>query len=119
MKILVKSDTYNICKRIKQFDANYYIVYDNELNKFMVYSTNTYGVKTNIQGKMLGYVCTLPFNELDTRTFKYLCDTRSENIEKLIEQIDKENQQLEYQNRQELKNQSLNLAETKLRQLTR
>ena len=40
MKILVKSDTYNICNRIKKFDASYVVVYNNVANKFEIYSTN-------------------------------------------------------------------------------
>lgn len=119
MKTLVKSDTYNICKRIKNFDASYCLVWDNVLNMFQVYSTRLAGAVQYIQGKALSYVCGLPYNQLDVRAIKYLYSTTIENIDSIINQIDNQNKQLEQINNTKLTNQSLSIAENKLRQLTK
>ena len=119
MKTLVKSDVYNICKRIKNFDANYCLVWDSQLKIFQVYSTMPFSEVQYIQGAPLCYVCSLPYAELDWRTIRYLYDTRIDNIDDIINQIDNSNMQLEYNNNTKLKNQSLTIAENKLRQLTK
>lgn len=118
MKILVKNDVYNICNRIKKFDCSYKIVYNNVSNRYEIYSTKLTQAVELISGIPLSYVCTLPYNELDARVIKYLYDTSVENMESIIKKIDNDNQKLEYQNRLKLKEQSLQIAETKLRQLT-
>ena len=67
----------------------------------------------------LSYVCSLPYNQLDERTIKYLYSTKIENIDDIIKRIDEDNQKLEQANQLKLKHQSLQIAENKLRQLTR
>ena len=84
MKILIDKDIYNICSRIKKFDKNYILIYDTDISKYKVYSSQINGVSETICNKKLSYVCTLPFDELDMRTIKYLYDTRIENIEMII-----------------------------------
>ncbi len=118
MKILVKSDVFNICNRIKKFDASYYIVFDNALNKYQIYSSKLTQVVELISGRVLSYVSTIPYAELDVRTLQYLYDTSIENLDKLIDRLDADNQMLEQTNQLKLKQQSLMIAENKLRQLT-
>ena len=119
MKVLVRSDVFNICSRVKKFDNSYRIVYDNIADTYQIYSTNLNGVIELIGWTPLSYVCSLPYNQLDERTINYLYSTRVENIEDIIKQIDGDNQRLEYHNQLKLKNQSISLAENKLRQLTK
>ena len=38
MKILIKSDVFNICNRVKSFDSSYRVVYDLSTNKYQIYS---------------------------------------------------------------------------------
>ncbi|MBQ7798647.1 MAG: hypothetical protein IJ371_05955 [Clostridia bacterium] len=118
MKVLVKSDVFNICNRIKKFDTSYYIAFNNISNKYEVYSTRLTQSVEVISGVVLSYVCTLPYTELDARTIKYLYDTSIDNLDDIISHIDKSNQELEYKNHLRLKQQSLQIAENKLRQLT-
>ncbi|MBQ8522777.1 MAG: hypothetical protein IJ458_03855 [Clostridia bacterium] len=118
MKILVKSDVFDICNRIKKFDSNYCIVFNNVSNKYEVYSAKLTDSVDLISGRVLSYICTLPYDCLDARSIKYLYDTSVENIDDIITQIDKQNKELERQNELKLKQQSLIIAEHKLRQLT-
>ena len=118
MKILVKSDVYNICNRVKQFDPSYRVVYNDVPNKYEIYSTRLQLDVDVISGVPLSYVCAVPYNELDERTINHLYNTRVENIHRIVEAIDEQNQKLENENLQKLKNQSLLIAEQRLRQLT-
>ena len=119
MKILIESDVYNICNRIKKFDLSYRLVFDTTADKYEVYSTKIINNNWDkINGVLLSYVCGLPYKELDVRTIKYLYDTSVENLENIIKQIDSQNQYLENQSQLNIKNNSLKIVENKLRQLT-
>lgn len=118
MKVLVKSDVYDICNRIKKFDSSYYIVFNDATNKYEIYSSNLTKDVELISGRVLSYVCVLPFHQLDARVIQYLYDTSIENWESLIAEMDKSNKQLERNNELKLKQESLLIAENKLRQLT-
>lgn len=119
MKYLITSDTYNINSRIKCIDKHYYIVYDMPANKYMVYCDDQGIMGENIGGKKLYYVMTIPYNELDFRTIEYLYSTRVDNLKNIIDKIDKDNQELEYNNCLKIKSQALEVAQNKLRQLTK
>ena len=118
MKILVKSDVYNICNRIKKFDCSYKVVFNTFNNQYEIYSTKLGQSIEVISGVVLSYVCTLPYKQLDYRTIKYLHDTSVENIQNLIDKIDKSNHQLERENQTKIINQSVEFVENRLRQLT-
>ena len=118
MKILVKSDVYNICNRIKKFDSSYKVVYNTTSKKYEIYSTRLTQSIELISGVVLSYVCGLPFDELDERVITYLYQTSVENIESIIDMIDKQNDKVEYDNQLKLKTQALEIAENRLRQLT-
>jgi hypothetical protein len=118
MKILVKSDVYNICNRIKKFDSTYRIVFNTFGDKYEIYSTRLDQSVELIGGVVLSYVCLLPYNELDERSIRYLYATSVENIDNIIDMIDKENKKIEHQNELNIKNESLLMMENKLRKLT-
>ena len=83
MKIKISTDVYNISKRIKDIDKNYYIVFNTSTNKFEVHNSQQLG----------GSFClNLPYNFLDERTLNYVNETRAENIERILNQIDIENE---------------------------
>ena len=118
MKILVKSDNFDICNRVKKFDCTYRVVYNNNNDKYEIYSTRL-GISVEIvSGVPLSYVCTIPYNQLDARTINYLYDTSIDNIESIIDKIEADNNKLEREYQTKLKNQSLLIAENRLRQLT-
>ena len=118
MKVLIKSDLFDINNRIKKFDASYRVVYDNSLGCYQIYSTNLYGHIELVGWTPLSYVCTLPYRELDVRAIQYLYDTSVEKIEDILSMIDQNNKNVEENSNAEIKNQSLTLAENKLRQLS-
>ena len=118
MKILVKSDVYDICNRIKKFDATYRLVFNTLSNAYEVYSTALSQSVEIISGVILSYVCTLPYNQLDERAIRYLYDTSVDNLEDIIKQIDKHNQVLEQQNDLQVVTNTALTFENRLRQLT-
>ncbi len=118
MKVLIKSDLYNINNRIKKFDSSYRVVYDNGLRRYQIYSTRLYGNIELIGWTPLTYVCTLPYEDLDARAIQYLYDTSVDNMENILNQIDENNRSVEVCVNQNIKQQSLTLAENKLRQLS-
>ena len=63
MKIKILNDVYNISKRIKYIDKDYYIVYDTSKHKFEVHNSNQSGGS---------YCLTLPYKELDERSLKHV-----------------------------------------------
>lgn len=82
MKIKLITDVYDISNRIKEIDKDYYIVYNTQKGKFELHNSS--------QGNTT-YCLTIPYSELDERTLKYAMQTKSENIEKILQNIDNEN----------------------------
>ena len=79
MKFKVKSDVFNISKRIKEIDRSYYIVFNTSSNNFEVHS------ESQLDNS---YCLTLPFSELDERTLTLTRKTQSANIERILEEIE-------------------------------
>lgn len=119
MKSLITTDAFNIGKRIRNINSHYFVVYDNKQDKYMIYCDNQGAKKEIISNKHLYYVLTLPYSQLDVRTLKYLVNTDVDNLEKIIAEIDEQNKKVQQDNRLKIKNQALEVAENKLRQLTR
>lgn len=82
MKIRIESDVYNISKRVKYIDKDYYVVYNTSTGKFEIHNSSQIGST---------FCLTLPFKELDERTLEHINETKSENIEKIISKIDHNN----------------------------
>lgn len=97
MLININTDNFFVTKRIKEIDTNYFIVFNTKSKKFEVH---------NKEQHENTFCLSLPFGELDNRTLDLVQKTRVENINKLIEEIDKENQKKETQKHKEI----LNLA---------
>lgn len=82
MKIKIFCDVYNISNRLKYIDKDYFVVYDTSKNKFEIHNKNQVGSS---------YCLTLPYSCLDERTIDYVLQTKSENIERILQTIDNEN----------------------------
>ena len=82
MKIKICDDVYDISKRIKKIDRDYYVVYDTSKSKFEVHNSSQIGSS---------YCLTLPFNELDERVLKYVRKTQSANIDEILNDIENDN----------------------------
>lgn len=82
MKIKILSDVYNIAKRIKDIDKYYYLVFNTSTNKFEVHNSYQVG----------GSFClTIPYDFLDERTLNLVNQTRVENIERILNEIENNN----------------------------
>lgn len=82
MKIVIKNDVYNISKRIKDIDNGYFIVYNTSKNAYEVHCSNQLDTS---------YCLTVPYKNLDMRTLDYVYQTKSENIDKILDKIESEN----------------------------
>ena len=86
---LIENDVYFISQRIKEIDKNYFIVFNISKNKFEVHCL----------GQIWGSYCfTIPYETLDERTLFYTLKTKSDNLQKIIEEIDKANEKLQKDN---------------------
>ncbi len=79
----IENDCYFICQRLKEIDPSYEVFYKN--GRYEVHSFEQ--VKNS-------YCFTVPFGELDSRTIDFALKTRSSNREKIIAEIEKNNQLL-------------------------
>lgn len=86
MKIKITSDVFNISQRIKEIDKNYYIIINTNKDCFEIH---------NSQQINSTYCLTIPFKELDERVLEYVRKTQCENIDDIIEEIEKTNNKLE------------------------
>ena len=90
MNIKINYDVYNISKRIKDIDRNYYIVFNTSKQKFEVHLSSQIGSS---------YCLALPFKSLDERVLKYVQKTQSVNIDEILENIENENNKRESANK--------------------
>ena len=84
MFIRITEDVCDICKRIKEVDENYYIVYNRVLNRFELHDGSVKG----------GFACVLPFDRLDERSIRHARRTRIERIDALMRELDAYNEKL-------------------------
>ena len=80
--IQIENDVYNISKRIKNINRDYYVVYNTSKNKFEVYNSSQIGSS---------YCLSLPFTQLDERTITHVRKTQSSNLDEILEQIENNN----------------------------
>lgn len=82
MHFEITHDVYEISKRIKYIDKDYYVVYNTSSAKFEVHNSSQLDTT---------FCLTLPYNQLDERTLNYVAKTRSANIENILEEIENNN----------------------------
>lgn len=82
----IKGDLYDISRRIKEIDKDYFIVYSYVSRRFEVHHRAQRG----------GSFClAVPYGALDTRTLDLTRRTRAERKEKLLEEIERDNARLQ------------------------
>lgn len=86
MKNKITIDTFDIANRIKDIDVDYFIIFDTDKCVFEIHNSRQCDST---------YCLTVPYDYLDERTLKYVNMTKSENIDKILEKIDNDNQVLE------------------------
>lgn len=82
---VIKSDLFDIVKRIKSINPKYYVLYNQTRKKFEVHyrrNKNTYEL-------------TIPYDVLDARAVYFVQKTRIQNKKKLLEEIEKSNKKLQ------------------------
>ena len=81
----IKNDVFGIGKRLREIDADYFVVYNGGLRRYEVHHRR--------QRDTLALV--VPYASLDARTVALALKTRRENIDRLIKEMDAANQKLE------------------------
>ena len=85
MKIEIESDVFDIIKRIKDIDKNYYIMYN----------LDNYKYELHYKGLSNTYCFTCPFDNLDKRFIDLIYKTNIQYIDNIVEDIDNNNVKLE------------------------
>lgn len=79
----IEGDVFFIDKRLKEIDKSYFILFN--LQK------GVYEIHSNDQPKS-SYCFTCPYPVLDERTIDFALKTRAQNRDKIIEEIERDNQ---------------------------
>lgn len=93
MKIEIKSDVFNIVKRVKEIDEGYYILFDLSKNVFELH----YRFQPN------SYCFSFNYESLDNRLIDNVYASIISNIDNIIEDIDNNNVKLECENLNNIK----------------
>ncbi|MFA6866660.1 MAG: hypothetical protein WCR54_04000 [Clostridia bacterium] len=104
MLVPINNDVLDIAWSIKQVDDSYYIMYDTNKHKFLLYSSK-------------GYQLTFPFSQLDMRAIRYAKHTRIENLDTLIDEMDKFNKEKEKEDIKNIHNEFEEKCDLALRQI--
>lgn len=83
--IKIEHDPFFICERLKEIDSSYYLVFNNDENRYEVHSTEQVGSS---------YCFAVRYDDLDERTLTYALRTRKERQNAIIEEIDRQNEKL-------------------------
>ena len=81
-QILLEGDPFYIAERIKEIDENYFLVFNKSRGVFELHNSSQQGST---------FALTIPYDCLDERTIFLARKTRRENIDKLIEEMDRQN----------------------------
>lgn len=96
MKIKIESDVFDIAKRLKQINESYYILFDTSKQKFELHSKE----------QQNSYCFSYPFQNLDNRFLDMVYTTNIRYIDNIIEDIDKNNIEIERIGKQKTKSQT-------------
>ena len=80
--IPIEKDVFSIADRLKEIDERYVLFRNVISHRFEVYV-----------GEALQFV--VPFQKLDSRTVEYARKTRIERVDKIVQEMDKQNELLE------------------------
>lgn len=104
MKITIKNDVFNIFKRIKQINYNYFIIFNTNKNKYEIYDETCESI-----------VFTLPYECLDERCLTYVLKMLKTSNEEILKEIEQHNFRLEKEENEKLINKALDCAERVLK----
>lgn len=93
MKIKIESDTFDIVERIKDIDENYFLLFDLEKEKFELHN----------KSQANSYCFTYPYDNLDNRMLNLIYKSSVGFIDKIMEDIDRNNCKIERNNMEKVK----------------
>lgn len=82
----IKSDVFDISKRIKEIDKGYYIVFNRQKQRFEVHHKLQRGGS---------YCFAVPYKQLDARTLTLTRKTMAKNAKKVFDEIENDNKRLQ------------------------
>ena len=85
MLIKINNDLYDIASRIKEIDKRYSIAFDTCKQAYTLYCDDKYQLA-------------FPYENLDTRALDYAFETRLENLDTLLNKVDKHNEEMQKKN---------------------
>ena len=91
-RIFISHDLFNIVKRLKQIDKNYFVLYNKKSQKYEVHYKRNFGTLELV----------LPFDRLDKRAIDLVLKSKIENKQKLLKEMEENNKKLEQQQSQKM-----------------
>lgn len=92
MLIKIKNDVFDIARRIKQIDSGYFLCFNTKTKNFEVHNKK----------QKHTFCLIVPDKQIDCRVLSHVLKTRRENIDKILAEIDKHNQELENQTKRQV-----------------
>lgn len=96
MKVIIEDDVFDILKRVREIDEGYFILFDTSNCKYELHNIN----------QPTTYCLTIPFDNIDSRLIDLVLYTNISNIDNIINDIDTNNNKIEFDNKNNLKNQT-------------
>ncbi len=94
----IEHDLFDIASRLKEVDERYELFFNKSLNRYEIFANGVLQIA-------------VPFDRLDARTVEFARKTRLENLQKLVESIDRENALLDEMKRKQTIENCLKQAE--------
>jgi hypothetical protein len=84
----IKSDLYDIAKRLREIDSGYFLLFDYKKKRFEVHNKHQNGSS---------FCLALPFERLDERTLRLVRRTMASRKEQLFREMEEHNARLQKQ----------------------
>ncbi|MGN0771846.1 MAG: hypothetical protein ACI4MI_04605 [Christensenellales bacterium] len=107
--IAIDNDLFDVAARIKSIDDNYQIYFNRGSGSYELHNLRCYPTKQ----------ADIPFARLDCRTVDWVRKTRVQNMEELIAEMNRHNEKIERNNRNEQLQRADLIIENTMRSLTR
>lgn len=102
-KIEIKSDVFNICKRVKKIDKGYFILFNLDKGFYELHNCNQKG----------NSYCLTLYGNLDNRLINKIFESDIKNAKDIFEKIEKENKKMD----QKEENKRRDVNEYKLKEI--
>ncbi|MBR1925631.1 MAG: hypothetical protein IJ837_02125 [Clostridia bacterium] len=103
MLIKITEDVFDISNRLKEIDSNYFVVFNTKKQKFEIHNKSQKNT----------YCLTVLNNKLDCRAIEQTLKSRRERFDKILQEIEKNNQKIIDDNNKKIKD----MAEWKLKEM--